>query len=191
MRKLCKLMLLFQITYIQCIRLYSVGQFYPTEGESNPVTSESKTSGPIRDVIKRNSPRYRKVLIRNTNNEVLFDNEDARYKGLEITSELSKHGPTKLITMKRCLYIMKVCISLPYHIYDRCSPYIDTGQLICCANQLTGFYLNGIFVVKGLLIRTHREIFPHRTDTQNFQIISGNYSLICQLCTKPAMMTDT
>ena len=88
MRKLCKLMLLFQITYIQCIRLYRVGQFYPTEGESNPVTSESKTSGPIRDVIKRNSPRYRKVLIRNTNNEVLFDNEDARYMTSRTKSKL-------------------------------------------------------------------------------------------------------
>ena len=88
MRKLYKLILLLQITYTQCIRLYRVGQFYPTEGETNPVTSESKTSGPIRDVIKRNSPRYRKVLIRNTNNEVLFHNEDARYMTSRSKSKL-------------------------------------------------------------------------------------------------------
>ena len=88
MRKLYKLILLLQITYTQCIRLYRVGQFYPAEGETNPVTSESKTSGPIRDVIKRNSPRYRKVLIRNTNNEVLFHNEDARYMTSRSKSKL-------------------------------------------------------------------------------------------------------
>ena len=88
MRKLYKLILLLQITYTQCIRLSRVGQFYPTEGETNPVTSESKTSGPIRDVIKRNSPRYRKVLIRNTNNEVLFHNEDARYMTSRSKSKL-------------------------------------------------------------------------------------------------------
>ena len=88
MRKLYKLILLLQITYTQCIRLYRDGQFYPTAGETNPVTSESKTSGPIRDVIKRNSPRYRKVLIRNTNNEVLFHNEDARYMTSRSKSKL-------------------------------------------------------------------------------------------------------
>ena len=88
MKKLYKLILLLQTTYIQCIRLYHVGDFYPAGGESNPVTSESKTSGPIRDVIKRNSPRYRKVLIRNTNNEVFFNNEDARYMTSRTKSKL-------------------------------------------------------------------------------------------------------
>ena len=29
-------------------------------------------------------------------------------------------------------------------------PYIETSQLICRANQLTGFYMMGTLVVKGL-----------------------------------------
>ena len=29
-------------------------------------------------------------------------------------------------------------------------PYIETSQLICSANQLTGFYMMGTLVVKGL-----------------------------------------
>ena len=199
-------MLLLQITYTQCIRLYRVGQFYPTEGENNPVTSESKTSGPIRDVIKRNSPRYRKVLIRNTNNEVLFDNEDARYmtsrtkSKLDVLATLVKGTGNHIRVIKAwtdqvdnnerlSLHYEGIYFLSLSHLRPMFS-LIDTSQLICCSNQLTGFYLNGIFAVKGL-IRTLRDIFPHRADTHNFQIISGNYSLICQLCTKPAMMTDT
>ena len=33
---------------------------------------------------------------------------------------------------------------------DQCSHHIETGQLICSANQLTGFYMMGILVVKWL-----------------------------------------
>ena len=32
----------------------------------------------------------------------------------------------------------------------QCSHHIETGQLICSANQLTGFYMMGILVVKWL-----------------------------------------
>ena len=170
MRKLYKLILLLQITYTQCIRLYRDGQFYPTAGETNPVTSESKTSGPIRDVIKRNSPRYRKVLIRNTNNEVLFHNEDARYmtsrskSKLDVLATLVKGTGNRIRVIKAWtdqvdsnerLSLHYEGNRFPsYHIYTRCSPYKDTSQLICCANQLTGFCMNSIFVVKGL-IQTH------------------------------------
>ena len=33
---------------------------------------------------------------------------------------------------------------------DPCSNHIETSQLICSANQLTGFYMIGTLVVKGL-----------------------------------------
>ena len=32
---------------------------------------------------------------------------------------------------------------------DQCSHHIETSQLICRANQLTGFYMMGTLVVKG------------------------------------------
>ena len=33
---------------------------------------------------------------------------------------------------------------------NQCSHHIETSQLICSANQLTGFYMIGTLVVKGL-----------------------------------------
>ena len=33
---------------------------------------------------------------------------------------------------------------------DQCSHHIETSQLICSANQLTGLYMMGKLVVKGL-----------------------------------------
>ena len=35
---------------------------------------------------------------------------------------------------------------------DQCSHHIETSQLICRADQLTGFYMMGTLVVKGLII---------------------------------------
>ena len=37
---------------------------------------------------------------------------------------------------------------------DQCPSHIETSQLICSANQLTGFYMRGILVVKGLIRNT-------------------------------------
>ena len=160
MKKLYKLILLLQITYIQCIRLYHVGEFYPTEGESNPVTSESKTSGPIRDVIKRNSPRYRKVLIRNTNNEVFFNNEDARYmtsrtkSKLDVLATLVKGTGNQIRVIKAWTDQVDHDERLSLHYEGKnfpsllhlqpMFPHVDTSQLICSANQLSSFYMNGI-----------------------------------------------
>ena len=33
---------------------------------------------------------------------------------------------------------------------NHCSSYIETSQLLCSANQMTGFYMSGTLVVKGL-----------------------------------------
>ena len=34
---------------------------------------------------------------------------------------------------------------------DQCPSHIETSQLICRANQLTGFYVRGTLIVKGLI----------------------------------------
>ena len=43
-------------------------------------------------------------------------------------------------------------IKFYWHIYDHCSHYIETGQLIFSANQLTGFYMMEAKVVKGFKV---------------------------------------
>ena len=35
--------------------------------------------------------------------------------------------------------------------YDQCSTHIETSQFICCANQVTDFYMRRTLVVKGLI----------------------------------------
>ena len=40
---------------------------------------------------------------------------------------------------------------LAHPFNDQCFPHIETNQLICRANQLTGFYMMGTLVVKGLI----------------------------------------
>lgn len=53
------------------IRSISLGQRFPNAGEID-------TCGNIRDIIKRNSARFRKILVRNTNSEIDFGNDDCR-----------------------------------------------------------------------------------------------------------------
>ena len=38
---------------------------------------------------------------------------------------------------------------LPFN--DQCPSHIETSQLICIANQLTGFYVRGTLIVKELI----------------------------------------
>ena len=52
-----------------------------------------------------------------------------------------------LVTLLHCLVLLVGF--KPFN--DQCSHYIDTSQLICSANQLTGFYMMGTLVVKGLI----------------------------------------
>ena len=40
---------------------------------------------------------------------------------------------------------------LAHPFNDQCFHHIETNQLICRANQLTGFYMMGTLVVKGLI----------------------------------------
>ena len=34
----------------------------------------------------------------------------------------------------------------------QCCPHIETSQLICCANQLTGFYMRATLTLNGLIL---------------------------------------
>lgn len=49
-----------------------------TLGQRYPDAEEIATCGNIRDIIRRNSARFRKILVRNTNNEIDFANDDCR-----------------------------------------------------------------------------------------------------------------
>lgn len=68
--------------------------YYPRNGEGDYRKSEVKSSGSIRDIIRRNSPRYRKVLVRNNGNaaEITFANEDCRYMTSRAKSKLDILG---------------------------------------------------------------------------------------------------
>ena len=45
-------------------------------------------------------------------------------------------------------YAREIQSVLPFN--DQCPSHIETGQLLCSANQLTGFYMSGTLVLKGL-----------------------------------------
>ena len=47
---------------------------------------------------------------------------------------------------------VKITKSLPFS--DKCSRHIETNQLICRENQLTGFYMIGTLIVKELILST-------------------------------------
>lgn len=67
----------------------SLGQFYPTKGVTDAATSEVLQCRSIRDVIRRNTARYRNVLIRNDNPIINFgSNEDNRYMTSRAKSKL-------------------------------------------------------------------------------------------------------
>ena len=41
-----------------------------------------------------------------------------------------------------------------YSIKCQCCPHIETSQLICCANKLTGFYMGATMVFNWLTIES-------------------------------------
>ena len=55
---------------------FLLNNFYPIKVVGNPTQSEAKVCTPIRDVIKRNTARYRKVLVINRNNDIVFGGDD-------------------------------------------------------------------------------------------------------------------
>ncbi|KAJ7336037.1 hypothetical protein OS493_013412 [Desmophyllum pertusum] len=67
------------------LRSIGLGQRYPNADEID-------TCGNIRDVIRRNSARYRKILVRNTNSEIAFANDDCRRMSARAKSKLDVLG---------------------------------------------------------------------------------------------------
>ena len=59
-----------------------------SRNERFPNRDELDVCGTIRDVIVRNSGRFFRILIRNTNNEVEYENEDARFMTSRAKSKL-------------------------------------------------------------------------------------------------------
>ena len=93
MISVAQICLWFAVSYFAFIKAapssLSRGQFYPTKGASNPIKSEVLQCGSIRDVIKRNTARYRKVLVRNDNHMIDFGlNGDNRYMTSRAKSKL-------------------------------------------------------------------------------------------------------
>ena len=63
------------------LRSIGLGQRYPNKGEI-------ETCGNIRDIIRRNSARFRKILVRNANKETIFANDDCRRMTARAKSKL-------------------------------------------------------------------------------------------------------
>lgn len=76
------LFVLFYIENISSVNIFNVDQKYPQS------KSEIEVCGNIRDVIKRNSARFLKILVRNTNSEIAFQNDDARRMTARAKSKL-------------------------------------------------------------------------------------------------------
>ena len=56
--------------------------------ERYPDQDEIETCGNIRDIIRRNSARFRKILVRNTNANIVFANNDCRRMTARTKSKL-------------------------------------------------------------------------------------------------------
>ena len=67
-------------------------------------------------------------------------------------------------TMKECCF-NRLTTYVPIII-------IDTSELICSANQLTGFYMMGTLVVKGL--KQYQEMFQQLAFSSKKTLISRN-----------------
>lgn len=61
-------------------------------GQTYPNAKEIDTCGNIRDIIRRNSARFRKILVRNTNSEIVFANDDCRRMTARAKSKLDVLG---------------------------------------------------------------------------------------------------
>ncbi|XP_065656896.1 cadherin-related tumor suppressor isoform X2 [Hydra vulgaris] len=79
--ELTLLLLIINVLLINCQSLptsFRYGDFFPRKTNSDAQNSEILISGAIRDVIKRNSPGFRKILVRNSEPNINFQTEDSR-----------------------------------------------------------------------------------------------------------------
>ena len=81
----------------------------------------------VNDTIQRKHP-HRRTEGRKDDEQTLF------YRTLPATAggPIMKPSPVKALLLN-----------------DQCSHHIETSQLICRANKLTGFYMMGTLIVKG------------------------------------------
>ena len=80
---------------------FAKGDFYPKKSTNDRQLSESRASGRIRDVIRRNTVRFRNVLVRNVNSEVAFETEDSRFMTSRAKSRLDILASRVLSTWNR------------------------------------------------------------------------------------------
>ncbi|XP_031561240.1 protein dachsous-like [Actinia tenebrosa] len=76
------LILVTSIKTLYAARIFNRGEIHPAGKD------EISTCGNIRDVIQRNSARFRKILVRNTNSEIVFLNDDSRRMTARAKSKL-------------------------------------------------------------------------------------------------------
>ena len=75
-------------------------------------------------------------------------------------------------------------IKLFQPIKCRCCPHTETSQLICCANQLTDFYMKATLTLNGLMscLSSSRQFkvlqLSHSVNKQHKQIIFIRYMLL-------------
>jgi hypothetical protein len=79
---ICVLILALSIESHFAAKIFSPNQIYPSGKD------EISTCGNIRDVIRRNSARFRKILVRNTNADIVFLNDDSRRTTARAKSKL-------------------------------------------------------------------------------------------------------
>ena len=101
----------------------------------------------------------------------LWQWNDGPFKFFEICKEMhfvslffSKWKKSLKVINKHHILIDKQlqCTYFPIP-YDQCSSHKETSQLICCGNQLTGFYMRGILVVKRLIEYNQRNTFLQKS----------------------------
>ena len=66
----------------------------------------------------------------------------------------------------------------------QCCPHIETSQLICCANQLTGFYMSATLTLNGLkaiIIFPKCSILDHWQGSLLIRPFLNKYSLNCRV----------
>lgn len=69
--------------------VFKEGTFYPTSNIWDSKASEAKSSGAIRDIVKRGSARFNKVIVRNTNEQgIQFQDDYSRYMTSRAKSRL-------------------------------------------------------------------------------------------------------
>ena len=54
---------------------------------------------------------------------------------------------------------MEVAINIKFNTLPskcQCYPHVETSQLICTANQLTGFYMRATLTLNGLMSRVNQ-----------------------------------